>query len=139
LITFLALLSLVSITPPVRASTIMTLTEQQVGMVHSRFPRRTASKTVRARSRAAALFAFETAEAIPPGRTRRSALCDNHWELRRPSTAGRTDEKQLKRGWDEIKPRGSARSDRRERDYIAAEAAVYAHPRGTATSGARDI
>jgi tetratricopeptide (TPR) repeat protein len=130
---FLALLSLVSITPPVRAQHHHdALTEQQVGMVH--FPISCDARLEKQFERGVALlhsFAFETAEAAFRQVAQGDPHCAMaHWGI--ATTFNRwagPDEKQLKRGWEEIKLAKSLHAaTARERDYIAAEAAVYAHP-----------
>src|SRR5262249_6538346 len=108
------------------------LTEIQVGTVH--FPASCNPKVQKTFERGIALlhsFAFETAEA-----TFRQVAKDDpgcamaHWGI--VSTFSRwagPDDKQRKQGWEEIKIAKSLHAPTaRERDYIAAEAEIYAHP-----------
>jgi hypothetical protein len=130
---FLALLSYVSLSPAVNAQHQHdALTEQQLGTVH--FPISCDPRVQKQFERGVALlhsFAFDTAE----GAFRQVAQDDPHcamahWGI--ATTFSRwagPDEKQRKRGWDEIKIAKSLHAaTARERDYIAAEAAVYANP-----------
>lgn len=108
------------------------LTELQVGTVH--FPTSCNPQVQKTFERGIALlhsFAFETAEA-----TFRQVAKDDpgcamaHWGV--ATTFSRwagPDDKQRKQGWEEIKTAKSLHAPTaRERDYIAAEAEIYAHP-----------
>jgi len=108
------------------------LTELQVGTVH--FPTSCNPQVQKTFERGIALlhsFAFETAEA-----TFRQVAKDDpgcamaHWGV--ATTFSRwagPDNKQRKQGWEEIKIAKSLHAPTtRERDYIAAEAEIYAHP-----------
>ena len=108
------------------------LTEQQFGAVH--FPTSCDPRAATKVERGVALlhsFAFDTAQA-----TFRQVAQDDphcaiaHWGIAKTfSRWGEPDDKQRKQGWEEIKIAKSLHaSTARERDYIAAEAAVYAHP-----------
>ena len=106
--------------------------EQQLGTVH--FPISCDSRVQKNFERGVAplhSFAFETAEAT----FREVAQNDPqyamaHWGI--AATFSRwagPDDKQRQRGWEEIKIAKSLHAaTARERDYIASEAAVYAHP-----------
>lgn len=108
------------------------LTEQQLGTVH--FPTSCDPKVAKQFERGVALlhsFAFDTAEA-----TFRQVAQDDphcaiaHWGI--AATYSRwagPDDKQRRQGWEEIKIAQSLHAPTaRERGYIAAEAAAYAHP-----------
>jgi len=108
------------------------LTEIQVGTVH--FPTSCHPRVQKTFERGIALlhsFAFETAEA-----TFRQVAKDDpgcamaHWGI--ASTFSRwagPDDKRRKQGWEEIKIAKSLHAPTaRERDYIAAETEIYAHP-----------
>ena len=108
------------------------LTEQQLGTVH--FPTSCDARVQKQFERGVALlhsFAFESAEAT----FRQAALEDPHcamahWGIAKTFNrwAG-PDDKQRKQGWDEIKIAKSLHAPTaRERDYIGAEATIYAHP-----------
>jgi hypothetical protein len=52
-----------------------------------------------------------------------------HWGIAKTfSRWGTPDARQLEHGWDEIKVAKSLHATARERDYIAAVAALYEHP-----------
>ena len=108
------------------------LSEQQLGTVH--FPTSCAPTVQKTFERGVALlhsFAFETAEA-----TFRQVAQDDphcamaHWGIAKTfSRWGTPDAKQLEHGWEEIKVAKSFHAKTaRERDYIAALAALYEHP-----------
>ena len=108
------------------------LTEQQLGTVH--FPTSCDPRVAKQFERGVALlhsFAFETAQA-----TFRQVAQDDphcamaHWGIAATfSRWGEPDDKQRKQGWEEVRIAKSLHaSTARERDYIAAEAAAYAHP-----------
>ena len=130
---FLALLSYVSMSPAVNAQHQHDrVTEQQLGTVH--FPISCDPRVQKQFERGVALlhsFAFDTAETAFRQAAQDDPHCAMaHWGI--ATTFSRwagPDEKQRKRGWDEIKIAKSLHpATARERDYIAAEAAVYAHP-----------
>ena len=108
------------------------LTEQQVGTVH--FPTSCDPAVQKTFERGVALlhsFAFETAETTFREVAKDDPRCAiAHWGM--ATTFSRwagPDEKQRKRGWDEIRIAKSLHAKTaRERDYIAAEAVIYAHP-----------
>src|SRR6266513_2113787 len=108
------------------------LSEQQFGSVH--FPTSCNPKVQKNFERGVALlhsFAFETAEA-----TFRQVAQDDphcamaHWGVAKTfSRWGTPNPKQLQHGWEEINIAKSLRAKTaRERSYIAAQAALYAHP-----------
>jgi len=107
------------------------LTEQQLGTVH--FPTSCDPQVQKQFERGVALlhsFAVGTAETT----FRQVALDDPHCAMAHWGIAATfsrwagPDDKQRKSGWDEIKTAKSMHATPRERDYIAAEATVYAHP-----------
>jgi tetratricopeptide (TPR) repeat protein len=107
------------------------LTEQQLGAVH--FPI-SCDKVQKNFERGVALlhsFAFETAEMTFRQVAQDDPSCAMaHWGIAMTFNrwAG-PDEKQRRQGWQEIKTAKSLHAaTARERDYIAAEAAVYEHP-----------
>jgi tetratricopeptide (TPR) repeat protein len=108
------------------------LAEQQLGTVH--FPTSCDERVQKQFERGVALlhsFAFDTAETTFRQVAEEDPHCAMaHWGLAMTfSRWGEPDDKQRKKGWDEIKiARSLHASTARERDYIAAEAAVYAHP-----------
>src|SRR6266576_1667020 len=108
------------------------LSEQQFGSVH--FPTSCNPKVQKNFERGVALlhsFAFETAEA-----TFRQVAQDDphcamaHWGIAKTfSRWGTPNPKQLQHGWEEIKiAKSLGAMTARERSYIAAQAALYAHP-----------
>ncbi len=108
------------------------LTEQQLGTVH--FPTSCDPRVQRQFERGVALlhsFAFETAQATFRQVAQDDPRCAMaHWGIAMTFTrwAGPND-KQRQQGWEEIKIARSLHAPTpRERDYIAAEAANYAHP-----------
>lgn len=130
---FLALLSLTSSSPVLNAQHQHdALTEQQLGTVH--FSVSCDPRVQKQFERGVALlhsFAFDTAEATFRQIAQDDPHCAMaHWGI--AATFNRwagPDEKQRKRGWDEIKIAKSLHAaTARERDYIAAQATVYAHP-----------
>ena len=108
------------------------LTEQQFGAVH--FPTSCDPRVEKKVERGVALlhsFAFDTAEAAFRQVVQDDPDCAiAHWGIAKTfSRWGEPDDKQRKQGWEEIKIAKSLHaSTARERDYIAAEAAAYAHP-----------
>jgi tetratricopeptide (TPR) repeat protein len=108
------------------------VTEQQLGTVH--FATSCDPHLQKTFNRGVALlhsFAFETAQATFRQIAQDDPRCAMaHWGI--AATLSRwagPDDKQLKQGWEEIKIAKSLHAGTaRERGYIAAEAAVYAHP-----------
>ena len=130
---FLALLSFVPLSPTVNGQHQHdALTELQLGSVH--FPISCDARVQRQFEKGVALlhsFAFETAEADFREVAQDDPHCAMaHWGI--ATTFSRwagPDDKQRKRGWEEIKIAKSLHAATpRECDYIAAETAVYAHP-----------
>ena len=128
---FLALLSLASLSPVLRAQHQHdALTEQQLGTVH--FPISCDPRVQKQFERGVALlhsFAFDTAEATFRHVAQDDPHCAMaHWGI--ATTFSRwagPDDKQRKSGWEEIRIAKSLHAaTARERDYIAAEATVYA-------------
>jgi tetratricopeptide (TPR) repeat protein len=109
------------------------LTEEQFGSVH--FPTSCEARVQKTFERGVALlhsFAFETAEATFQQVAKDDSKCAMaHWGI--AATFNRwagPDDKQRKQGWTEIKTAKSLHAKTaRERGYIAAEEAIYAHPR----------
>ena len=108
------------------------LTEQQLGTVH--FPISCDPRLQRQFERGVALlhsFAFETAQSAFREVAQDDPNCAMaHWGIAMTFTrwAGPND-KQRQQGWEEIKTARSLHAPTpRERDYIAAETANYAHP-----------
>lgn len=108
------------------------LTDQQLGTIH--FPVSCDAKVQKNFERGVALlhsFAFDTAESAFRQVAQDDPHCAMaHWGI--ATTFSRwagPDDKQRRNGWEQIKIAKSLRAPTaRERDYIAAEAAVYAHP-----------
>lgn len=130
---FSALFVLVA-TPPANANEHQhdVLTEQQLGTLH--FPISCDARVQKTFERGVALlhsFAFETAQAAFRQVAEEDPHCAMaHWGI--ATTFSRwagPDDKQLKQGWEEIRMAKSLHAKTmRERDYISAEAQVYAHP-----------
>ena len=130
---FLALLSYVSMSPAVDGQHQHdALTEQQLGIVH--FPISCNARVQKQFEKGVALlhsFAFDTAEATFRQVAQDDPRCAMaHWGI--ATTFSRwagPDDKQRKRGWEEIEIAKSLHAPTaRERGYIAAEEAIYAHP-----------
>ena len=108
------------------------LTEQQVGTVH--FPISCDLRVQKTFERGVALlhsFAFESAEAVFRQAAKEDPECAMaHWGIAMTFNrwAGPDDEQRMQ-GWNEIKIAKSLHATTaRERGYIAAEEAIYAHP-----------
>ena len=108
------------------------LTEQQLGTVH--FPTSCEPRVQRQFERGVALlhsFAFETAQAAFRQVAQDDPHCAMaHWGIATTfSRWGIPDDKQRRQGWEEVRIARSLHAPTaRERDYIAAETAAYAHP-----------
>jgi hypothetical protein len=107
------------------------LNEQQLGTV--RFPTSCSPTVQRTFESGVALlhsFAFETAEVTFRQVAQDDPSCAMaHWGIAKTfSRWGTPDARQLEYGWDEIKVAKSLHATARERDYIAALAALYEHP-----------
>jgi tetratricopeptide (TPR) repeat protein len=108
------------------------LTAQQLGTVH--FPTSCDRRVQKQFERGVALlhsFAFDTAETTFRQVAKDDPQCAMaHWGI--ATTFSRwagPDDKQRRQGWEEIKIARSLKAPTaRERDYIASEAALYAHP-----------
>ena len=130
---FLAFIAFLSMSPAINAQHRHdALTEQQLGTVH--FPTSCDARVQKQFERGVALlhsFAFETAQAMFRQVADDDPHCAMaHWGIAATfSRWGEPEDKQRKQGWEEIKIAKSLHaSTARERDYIAAEAAAYAHP-----------
>ena len=130
---FLALLSFLSTSPTVNGQHRHdALIEQQLGTVH--FPISCDARVQKQFEKGVALlhsFTFDRAETVFRQVAQDDPHCAMaHWGI--ATTFSRwagPNKKQRKRGWEEIKIAKSLHAATpRERDYIAAEAAVYAHP-----------
>jgi tetratricopeptide (TPR) repeat protein len=108
------------------------LTAQQLGTVH--FPTSCDRRVQKQFERGVALlhsFAFDTAETTFRQVAKDDPQCAMaHWGIAMTfSRWAGPDDKQRRQGWEEIKIARSLKAPTaRERDYIASEAAVFAHP-----------